>query len=205
MPFNSTGEANPVTRNLLIALAGVIGILFLTIIFLAGMIAGRGGDEETASITTPTPAALAGETARETPASSPGRTVQEDGTAVSNASRDAQTATPARLQARSKTEHSTCLFRTYRALQLDLADARFRPWTGYSEERVWETIQHRSTDYVSSHCRDLAPKPSTYSSTCVPRELQSFYRRHVPEGSSGPMREIAGEYALTVCQPSATR
>ena len=47
---------------------------------------------------------------------------------------------------------------------------------------------------------------ATYSSTCIPRELQAFYRRHIPEGSdSDDFRAVAAEYALTVCQPAADR
>ena len=111
-------------------------------------------------------------------------------------------------EAASKSEYSTCLARTWRALSLDVKETEFTPW----EERettkdVWSIVELRHIDYIVEHCRPLAPDPPESSSaTCVPRELQAFYRRHIPEnGDTDSHRAIAAEYALTVCQPSAER
>ena len=104
-----------------------------------------------------------------------------------------ETPTAARPQAGTKTEYSTCLVRTHRSLLLDVESTRFTPWPDYGDNRsVWDVIRYRHVDYISDYCEKQAPvPPATYSSTCIPREIQSFYRRHIPEGSdsatSGPL------------------
>ena len=108
----------------------------------------------------------------------------------------------------NRTEYSTCLVRTYKSLVLDAQDARFTPWEEDESNRpVWGVISYRYLDYISDHCRDRAPTDdSTDSGTCIPRELQSFYQRHIPEGADDArLQAIAAEYALTICQPSADR
>ena len=109
-------------------------------------------------------------------------------------------------QTASKAKYSTCLARTWRALSLDTEDADFKPWQDRSSTReVEDIIDLRHVDYISAHCHHLAPEPpETQSATCIQKELQSFYRRHIPAGKDSPShRAIAAEYALTVCQPSA--
>ena len=127
---------------------------------------------------------------------------------LQNVEREDATEKPARPQAGTKTEYSTCMVRTQKSLLLDIEDAQFTPWPSRGDNRsVWDVIKYRYIDYIGDHCQDVAPTPpSTYSETCIPRELQSFYRRHVSEGSSSEkLKAIAAEYALTVCQPSAER
>ena len=108
----------------------------------------------------------------------------------------------------NRTEYSTCLVRTYKSLVLDTQDARFTPWEENESNRsVWGVISYRYLDYIGNHCRHQAPTDdSTDSGTCIPRELQSFYQRHIPEGTDDArLQAIAAEYALTICQPSADR
>ena len=178
-------------------MAAVIIALALAAMFLIGMVIGGDGDDDTGSVIPPTPTVLAAEEETETPTETAMATAQQE-----------ETETPTRPQAGTKTEYSTCLFRTHRSLLLDLESAKFTPWPDYGDNRsVWDVIRYRHIDYISDHCQDQAPAPpSTYSSTCVPRELQSFYRRHIPEGSDNDnLRAIAGQYALTVCRPAADR
>ena len=192
-----TGDGRiEVSRNFALGVAAVIIALALAAMFLIGMVIGGDGDDDMGSDITPTPTVLAAEQETEIPTE----------TAVADAQQE-ETATPPRPQTGTKTEYSTCLFRTHRSLLLDLESATFTPWPDYSNNSVWDVIRYRHVDYISDHCQDVAPAPpSTYSSTCIPRELQSFYRRHVPEGSDNEIfRAIAAEYALTVCQPAADR
>ena len=98
--------------------------------------------------------------------------------------------------------------RTWRALSLDVKNTEFKPWEERSTTKdAWPIVELRHIDYIAEHCRKLAPTPPESSSaTCVPRELQAFYRRHIPEnGDTASHKAIAAEYALTVCQPSAER
>ena len=106
------------------------------------------------------------------------------------------------------TEYSTCLVRTYKSLVLDAQDVRFTPWEENESNRsVWGVISYRHLNYIGDHCRDQAPTDDTTDSgTCIPRALQNFYQRHIPEGADdAQLQAIAAEYALTVCQPSAER
>ena len=193
-----TGDGRiEVSRSLALAVAAVIIALALAAMFLIGMVIGRDGDDDMGSAIPPTPTVLADEQEAETPAADP-----------QGANREDETPTAARPQAGTKTEYSTCLARSHRSLVLDVESARFTPWPDYGDNRsVWDVIRYRHIDYISDHCQDVAPAPpATYSSTCIPRELQAFYRRHIPEGSdSEDSRAVAAEYALTVCQPSADR
>ena len=170
-----------ITRNFALGAAAVIVGLALVMMLLIGMLIAGDGDDESGADAGPTTAARADE---------------------QNGNGDP------RPQATSKSEYSTCLARTWRALSLDVKDTEFKPW----EERTttkdaWPIVELRHVDYIGEHCRHLAPAPPESSSaTCVPRELQAFYRRHIPEnGDSESHRAIAAEYALTVCQPSADR
>ena len=184
-----------ITRNFALGAAGVIIALALVMMLLIGMLISGDGDANAGAEIDPTPSVMASEQETEVPTSDLQTVDQEDATE-----------TPARPQVGTKTEYSTCLLRTQKSLLLDLEDARFTPWPAYGDNRsVWEIVRYRYVDYIGDHCRDVAPAaPSTYSETCIPRELQSFYRRHIPEGAdSENLRAIAAEYALTVCQPSA--
>ena len=185
-----------ITRNFALGAAAVIIGLALVMMLLIGMLIAGNGDGEPQAEIDPTPSVMAAEQETET------------ATEVAQVSEpQEETETPVRPQTGTKTEYSACLFRTHRSLLLDLESAKFTPWPDYSNYSVWDVIRNRHVDYISDHCQDQAPAPpSTYSSTCIPRELQSFYRRHVPEGSDNDtFRAIAAEYALTVCQPSADR
>ena len=171
-----------ISRNFAIGAAAIIIGLALVAMFLIGMLVA--GDAETENTANPTPTVLA----------------DRQDTETEEPTRNPQTA--------SKSNYSTCLARTWRALSLDVRNAEFTPW----EERditkdVWPLIELRHVDYIGEHCRYLAPPPpSSSSATCIPRELQTFYRRHIPEGADNDnFRTIAAEYALTVCQPSAER
>ena len=196
--MNWTGDGRiEVSRNFALGVAAVIIALALAAMFLIGMVIGGDGDDDTGSVIPPTPTVLAAEEETETP------TVE-----LQAATKEEETATPARPQTGTKTEYSTCMFRTHRSLLPDVENARFTPWPDYSDDRsVWDVIRYRHIDYISGHCQDMAPPaPSTYSATCIPRELQSFYRKHIPEGSDNDnLRAIAGQYVLTVCQPAADR
>ena len=172
-----------ITRNFALGAAGAIITLALIAMFLSGMlIAGDGGGDNQAKIG-PTPAVRADE---------------------QNENEDAD----ANPQTASKSEYSTCLARTWRALSLDVKNIEFKPWEERSTTKgAWPIVELRHIDYIGEHCRHLAPAPPQSSSaTCIPRELQSFYRRHIPEnGDTESHKAIAAEYALTVCQPSAER
>lgn len=186
-----------ITRNFAIGTAAAIVGLALLAMFLIGMLVAGDGENQAQEMPIPTPKVMADETAAETPASS-SRTTGQENTRESNSK--AQTGTRA--------EYSTCLVRTYKMLALDVQEARFTPWKEYgSDKSVWDVIRYRHIDYIGDHCQNLAPPPSsTYSETCIPRELQSFYRRNIPEGADNDnFRAIAAEYALTICRPSAER
>ena len=172
-----------ITRNFALGAAGVIIGLALVMMLLIGMLISGDGDGDAEMAADPTPTVLADEQ-------------EESGD---------DDPSP---QIASKSEYSTCLARTWRALSLDVKDTEFTPW----EERettkdVWPIVELRHIDYIGEHCRHVAPEPPASSSaTCVPRELQAFYRRHIPEnGDTESHQAIAAEYALTVCQPSADR
>ena len=186
-----------ITRNFALGTAAVIIGLALVMMLLIGMLIAGDGDGEPQAEIDPTPSVMAAEQETET---------ATEVAQVSEPQKEMET--PVRPQTGTKTEYSACLFRTHRSLVLDLESARFTPWPDYGDNRsVWDVIGYRHIDYISDHCQDQAPPaPSTYSSTCIPRELQSFYRRHIPEGSDNEsLRAIAAEYALTACQPSADR
>lgn len=192
-----TGDGRiEVTRNFALGVAAVIIGLAMVAMFLIGIVIGGDGQDDTGGVIPPTLTVLADEQDAETPTTDPQASVRKE------------TATPASFQTGTKTEYSTCLFRTHRSLLLDVENARFTPWPDYGDNRsVWDVIRYRHIDYISDHCQDMAPAPpATYSSTCIPRELQSFYRRHIPEGSDNDnLRAIAGQYALAVCRPAADR
>ena len=198
-----------VTRNFALGAAGVIIVLALVMMLLIGMLISGNGDAEPGSTIDPTPSVMAAEQETETP--SVMATEQETDPPTSDlrtVDQEDATETPARPQTGTKTEYSTCLLRTQKSLLLDIEDARFTPWPDYGDNRsVWDIIRYRYVDYIGEHCRNVAPAPpSTYSETCIPRELQSFYRRHIPEGADNEnLRALAAEYALAVCQPSAER
>ena len=185
-----------VTRNFALGAAAVIIALALVMMLLIGMLIAGDGDSEPEAEIDPTPSAMADEQEMETATG-----------AVQAADQQEETETAARPQTGTKTEYSTCLVRTHRSLLLDVESARFTPWPDHSNYSVWDVIRYRHIDYISDYCQDQAPAPpTTYSSTCIPRELQAFYRRHIPEGSdSEDFRAVAAEYALTVCQPAADR
>lgn len=186
-----------ITRNFALgAAAAIIGLVLVMMLLIGMLIAGDGDGESQAEID-PTPGVMAAEQEMETATEVAQATGQQE-----------ESETPARPQTGTKTEYSTCLVRTHRSLLLDVESARFTPWPDYGDNRsVWDVIRYRHIDYISDYCQDQAPAPpGTYSSTCIPRELQSFYRRHIPEGSdSDDFRAVAAEYALTVCQPAADR
>ncbi len=179
-----TGDGRiEISRSFALGVAAVIIGLALAAMFLIGMVVGGDGDNEVASID-PTPTVLADE-----------RDAEDGG----------QDASP---QSASKSNYSTCLARTWRAISLDTVDVDFKPWEDNSATRdVEEIIKTRHVDYIAEHCRPLAPEPpATSSATCIPRELQAFYRRHIPEGNdTADHQAIAAQYALTACQPSADR
>ena len=186
-----------ITRNFALGAAAVIIGLALVMMLLIGMLIAGEGDDDPGSATDPAPSVMAAERETGPPTADLQSTYQEN-----------VTEPPTRPQVGTKTEYSMCLVRTQKSLLLDIEDARFTPWPDYGDNRsVWDIIVYRYIDYIGEHCRDVAPPPSsTYSSTCIPRELQSFYRRHIPEGSGNDhLRAIAAEYALTVCQPSVER
>ena len=172
-----------ITRNLALGAAAVIIGLALVMMLLIGMLIAGDGDGEPGADAGPTP------------------TVQAD-------EQDENGAGDAGPQVASKSEYSTCLARTWRALSLDVKDTEFKPWEERNTTKdAWPIVELRHIDYIGEHCRDLAPEPPASSSAiCVPRELQAFYRRHIPEnGDTESHQAIAAEYALTVCQPSAER
>lgn len=192
-----TGDGRiEISRSFALGVAAVIIGLALAAMFLIGMVVGGDGDNEVASID-PTPTVLAAETETETPSSDQQATTRKE-----------ETATPARQQTGTKMEYSSCLYRNHRSLLLDVESARFTPWPDYGDNRsVWDVIRYRHVDYISDYCQDQAPAPpATSSATCIPRELQAFYRRHIPEGNdTADHQAIAAQYALTACQPSADR
>ena len=101
-------------------------------------------------------------------------------------------------QAASKSEYSTCLARTWRATPLDIYDVEFEPRGDRTTTgKVDDLTELRHMDYIVDHCRPLAPEPpASPSATCIPRELQTFYRKHIPEGSDTTSHvAIAAEYA----------
>ena len=164
-----------ITRNFAIGAAGVIVGLALVMMFFAGMLISGGGNPD--------------------PGDQPDPAANEQ-----SENRDTSTATA------SKSKYSTCLARTWRAISLDTSDVEFKPWEEKSATRkAGGIIELRHVDYISDHCSNLAPeRRNPYQATCIPKELQAFYRRHVPEGRDSPSHmAIAAEYALTVCQPSA--
>ena len=172
-----------ITRKFALGAAAVIIGLALAAMFLIGMIVAGGGDGDSGNTIPPTPDVLADE---------------QEG----NVDQDASP------QAASKSEYSTCLARTWRAISLDTEDVEFKPWEDSSTKRkVDGIIQLRHVDYIADHCQPLVPEPPEASSaTCIPRELQAFYRKHIPEGNdTASHMAIAAEYALAVCQPSAER
>ena len=182
MKWSEDGEIQ-ITRKF--ALGTALGILALALVamFLIGMVV-SGGDNEPTGAVPPTPTALADE---------------------QDAEGNDETGSP---QDASKTKYSTCLARTWRAISLDTQGVDFKPWEDSSTTRdVEDIIKLRHVDYIAEYCRSLAPEPpATSSATCMPRELQAFYRRHIPEGNDGTNHmALAAEYALTVCQPSADR
>lgn len=180
-----TGDVRiEINRNFALGVAAVIVGLALTAVFLIGMIVGGEGDNDSVATINPTPTVLADE---------------HDSEDVG------QDASP---QPASKSNYSTCLARTWRAISLDTSDVDFKPWEDNTTTRdVEEIIKLRHVDYIAEHCRSLAPQPPAASSaTCIPRELQAFYRRHIPEGNDTASHQaIAAQYALTVCQPAADR
>ena len=170
-----------ITRNFALGAAAVIIGLALVLMLLIGMLIAGGGDGEPQADIDPSVMAA-----------------EEGESAEGNAS----------PQAASKSEYSTCLARTWRALSLDVKGSEFKPWEERNTTKdAWPIVELRHIDYIGNHCRDLAPEPSASSSgTCVQRELQAFYRQHIPEnGDTESHKAIAAEYALTVCQPSADR
>ena len=179
-----TGDGRiEISRNFALGVAAVIIGLALAAMFLIGMVVGGDGDDEVAEVGPP-PTVLADE-----------RDGEDEG----------QNASP---QSASKSNYSTCLARTWRAISLDTSDVDFKPWEDNTTTRdVEEIIKTRHVDYIAEHCRSLAPEPPAASSaTCIPRELQAFYRRHIPEGNDTATHQaIAAQYALTVCQPSADK
>ncbi|MYC33928.1 MAG: hypothetical protein F4X64_12240 [Chloroflexi bacterium] len=179
-----------VSRNFAVGVATVIIALAIATAYLLGMVISDNWDGESAAIISPTPAVLASE--------------QDEGNAAATPT---QAAAPA-PQGASKSTYGTCLARTWRALSLDAKDTEFKPWEDRTTiKEVWPIIELRHVDYIAEHCRHLAPAPpASLSGTCIPRELQSFYRRHIPEGADSQSHQaIAAQYALTVCQPSAER
>ena len=198
-----------ITGKFALAVATTIVGLALVMMLLIGMLIAGDGDGDPQAEIDPTPSVMAAEEEIETPTAKPQAAEQREEISTPQTT-DPQNATPMSTASPTgtKTEYSTCLVRTQRTLALDAENARFTPWPDYGDNRsVWDVIRYRHIDYIGDHCRDVAPPPpSTYSSTCIPRELQSFYRRHIPEGADNDtLRAIAGEYALTVCQPSAER
>ena len=183
-----------ITRKFAFGAAAAIAGLALAAMFLIGMIVAGGGEGNSKNTILPTPAVLADEP----PPTTKNRPQSPDST---------HRPTPSNRATGTKTEYSTCLVRTQKNLLLDTKDARFTPRPSHGDKSVWDTIKYRHIDYISDYCQDRAPAPpSIYSSTCIPRELQSFYRKQIPEGvDNDHTRAIAAEYALTVCQPSAER
>ena len=173
-----------VSRNFAVGVAAVVIGLAITTMFLLGMVVSDDGDGESAAIISPTPTVLASEQD------------EEDG------------GTAPIPQEASKSNYSTCLARTWRALSLDAKDTEFKPWDDRTTTKaVWPIIELRHVDYIAEHCQRLAPAPpSSSSATCIPRELQAFYQKHIPVGGDSQSHQaIAAQYALTVCQPSAER
>ena len=173
-----------ITRKFALGAAAVIIGLALAAMFLIGMIVAGGGDGDSGNTIPPTPTVIADEKENQEgePSSDP--------------------------QQASKSNYSTCLARTWRALSLDAKTAEFKPWEERNTTRdVWPIVELRHVDYIAEHCQPMAPEPPESSSaTCIPRELQTFYRKHIPEGGdTAAHMAIAAEYALTVCQPSAER
>ena len=173
-----------VSRSFAVGVAAVIIALALAAMFLIGMVVSGEDDEGSGIGAPPTPTVLADELD------------DENGDVVGSP------------QEASKASYSTCLARTWRALNLDASETEFKPWEDRTTTKsVWPIIELRHVDYIADHCQSLAPEPpSASSATCIPRELQVFYRRHIPEGGDSQTHQaIAAQYALTVCQPSADR
>ena len=197
-----------ITRKFALGAAAAIAGLALATMFLIGIVIGGDREGDSGNAILPTPTVLADEQPQATqePRQNPDSTRRPTSTTPA-AAPTTPGATPTTRATGTKTEYSTCLVRTQKILILDAGDARFTPWSGHGDKSVWEVIRYRHTDYISDYCQDQAPAPpSTYSGTCIPKELQSFYRRHIPEGADNErVQAIAAQYALTVCQPSAER
>ena len=191
-------------KNFVVDITLAIGSLGIVAAFAMGMLIAASGNRESGNAVPVTPTVLANEQGMETPE-------QEKGTLQPSANQQ-KTVTPVsttqpRAQVKTKTEYSTCLVRTQKTLLLNAKGAQFTPWASSTSSReVWDVIRHRYVDYIGGHCLSVTPPPAAYSATCIPRELQSFHRRHIPQGADNEnYRAIAAEYALNVCQPSADR
>ena len=127
--------------------------------------------------------------------------VQVDPTLVSTAVPEIPTPGPAP----SRRAYGECLALTF--LQLELhSRGDFLPWEGYGSVDVWNTIRYRAVDHAATQCRLLAPPPAEPSLGCVAAALETFYRRHVPQGEDHEYyRALGAEYALTLCQPAQGR
>ena len=189
--MSQSGNRNiQVSRNFAVGVAAVVIALAIVTMFLIGMVVSGSRNGEPVTITPPTPTVLASE--------------QDE---ANDTATPTQAAAPAQ-QAASKSNYSTCLARTWRALSLDARETEFKPWEEQTTTKdVWPIIELRHVDYIADHCQHLVPAPpATPSATCIPRELRSFYRNHIPVGGDSQSHQaIAAQYALTVCQPSAER
>ena len=135
-----------VSRSFAIGAVAVIIALALAAMFLIGMVVSGEGDIDSGSGIPPTPTVLAGE-------------LDEDNGDVVGSPQQA-----------SKSSYSTCLARTWRALNLDARETEFKPWEDRTTTKsVWPIIELRHVDYIADHCHSLAPEPpSASSATCIP-------------------------------------
>ena len=197
--------------------AVLVGAL-LAVMFLAGMVVsdGKAAVEPDPEPVTPSAYAQSDPTAtptRERPTAEPFSVPTSTPTRAPTATippSPSPTTPPTPSIMRSKRAYGDCLSLTLHEIGL-LAMGEFTPWPEYGSQSVAGTIFYRTIEYISDHCRPLAPEPATpgtasTSLRCLPDALRTFYRLHVPEGAdSEQYRALAAEFALTVCQPSARR
>ncbi len=143
-------------KNFVVDITIAIGSLGIVAAFAMGMMIAASGNRESGNAVPVTPTVLANEQGMET-------AEQEKGTLQPSANQPG-------AQVKTKTEYSTCLVRTQKALLLDAKEAQFTTWTNSTSSReVRDVIRHRYIDYISGHCRSMAPPPATHSATCIPR------------------------------------
>ena len=115
------------------------------------------------------------------------------------------TPTPAPgLPARSRTAYGDCLVDTVYNLAVRHERNEFR--VEENSTGVWDVVVRRLVDHVADVCRPVAPEPQdSVTPRCIPDALSALYRRNNWDYSPDELfRQVAAEYALTVCRETPT-